>query len=71
MAEYTFGANILRYVQNQDELNIRAKQLQTEEERYKTQQSFAQTDWLVARFWSAYARRVGFGKNWGFRHETF
>lgn len=27
MAEFTFGQNILRYIQNQDELNLRAKQL--------------------------------------------
>lgn len=40
MAEYTFGQNILRYIQNQDELNLRAKQMQTEEERYKIEQSF-------------------------------
>ena len=42
MAEYSFGRNILQYIQNQDELNLRAKQLETEEERYKAQQSFNQ-----------------------------
>lgn len=42
MAEYSFGRNILQYIQNQDELNLRAKQLATEEERYKAQQSFNQ-----------------------------
>ena len=52
MAEFTFGQNILRYIQNQDELNLRAKQLadanqQAEADRmFKERQAkLSQTRW--------------------------
>lgn len=54
MAEYSFGRNILQYIQNQDELNLRAKQLTSEEERYKAQQSYQNRQaQLVGTRWQA------------------
>lgn len=54
MAEYSFGRNILQYIQNQDELNLRAKQLETEEERYKVHQSYQNRQaQLVGARWQA------------------
>ena len=40
MATYNFGENILRYVQNQDELNLRQKQMDTEQARWNAQTAF-------------------------------
>lgn len=57
MAEYTFGQDILRYIQNQDEINLRAKALAEEETRYKSNMAFQERQSQLAeqRFLSNYA----------------
>ncbi len=40
MAEFTFGQNILRYIQNQDELNLKNKELDQENARYQNEINF-------------------------------